>query len=114
MKIACLTEGKRVHSVCASITSPASSHMTVWSSNWFSIEEFMAQAVIVIAITSSGISIQPEKHVLLAGFAYDLEDIEHQCHDKPETVSRRQLDADDESQLCGQVWFEDQSLLSIC
>ena len=78
------------------------------------MEEFIAQAVIVIATTSSDVANQPESHAVFAEFAYDLEDTEHQYHDALHTVSRQRLDGDDEFQLFGQVWSEDQSLLSIC
>ena len=53
MNTACSTVGNNEQKVCASITSPASSQMTVCMPMRFNIAQFIAHAVVVRPITSS-------------------------------------------------------------
>lgn len=53
MNMAWLTDGNRVHKLCASMTSPASSHNTVVIPSRDSLGQNLAQAVVVSPMTSS-------------------------------------------------------------
>ena len=53
MKMACWVDGNRVHMVCASMTSPASSQMTTSIPNRFNKGQNLAQAVVVTPMTCS-------------------------------------------------------------
>ena len=60
INMACLTVGNRVHKLCASMTSPASSHRTVVMPSLDNLGQNLAQAVVVSPMTSSIHDVSPD------------------------------------------------------